>query len=59
MGSVEEWHFEHDDVECGKCLEGNIETYLGRINGREAHKYVCTECGHEEIEYLDEMKPTV
>lgn len=30
---------------------------MGTHNGREAHKYVCTnkDCGYEKIEYLDEM----
>jgi len=57
----EKWEFEHDEFECDRCRtrEGsfNLNFYIGFHNNREAHKYSCSneECGHEEIEYLDEM----
>lgn len=58
----EKWHFEHDDLDCPKCKteEGSfsLDFYIGEHNGRDAHKYQCTneDCGYEKIEYIDEMK---
>jgi hypothetical protein len=57
----EELFLEHDDLECDECKtnEGSYQLnfYTGTINGRDAHKYSCTnkDCGYEKIEFIDEM----
>lgn len=50
-----DWDFEHDDFECGKCKEGTLNLYLGTHNGEDAQRYECTNCDFVEIKTYSEL----
>jgi hypothetical protein len=55
----DEWHFEHDDLDCIKCSDNGedhpLSFYLGTHKGEEAHKYECTNCGYVSIKTVSEL----
>lgn len=57
------WKWFHNDQPCYECRQDSRDTFLdvyeGKHQGEKGFRYVCQECGFDDIKYLKDLPRTL